>query len=110
MSQTNRPVKKAPKSSACEEVRKLYDNGICKPYEVMNEVLEEVEEAGKNYPPMRSAHEGLSIIREEVLELEQEVFVKQKNRDPLKMRREAIQVAAMAVRFIMDICYGKERL
>lgn len=81
-------------------------------YEVVNDVLEEIERANRKYPPMRSAHEGISVIREEVLELEKEVFIKQADRDPDRMKQEAIQVAAMAMKFLMDICdgKGKERL
>lgn len=70
-------------------------------------VVAELEAAEENFPPMRSAHEGLAILKEEVDELWDEIKKSPKNRDPEAMRKEAIQVAAMAIRFLIDVC-GKE--
>lgn len=56
------------------------------------------------WPPMNSAHEGYGILAEEFSELFDHVKTKQKNRDIVKMRAEAIQVAAMALRFAHDVC------
>lgn len=50
-----------------------------------------------------SAHEGLSVIEEEYIELRLEVYKKQRSRDVEKMRAEAIQIAAMAARFASDL-------
>ena len=50
---------------------------------------------------MHSPLEGLAILEEEVAELRAEV--RRRNRDPEAMRREAVQVAAMAVRFVRDV-------
>lgn len=66
----------------------------------------ELVEAMNTYPPMNSAHEGWAVIREEVDELWDEVKAKQGQRDVEKMRKEAIQVAAMAMRFVIDVCSG----
>jgi hypothetical protein len=63
----------------------------------------ELASAGK-WPPMNSAHEGYAVLLEEVDELWNEVKVKQGQRDLVKLRREGIQVAAMAIRFVHDIC------
>jgi hypothetical protein len=52
---------------------------------------------------MLSAHDGHSIIEEEYCELRDEVFVKHGKRDSIAMRAEAVQLAAMALRFIIDI-------
>lgn len=71
---------------------------------VLDEVLEEVTIARNQYPPLNSGHEGLGVLREEYKELEQHVFMKQKDRDLAAMRREAIQVAAVAVRFALELC------
>lgn len=54
--------------------------------------------------PWNSAHEGYGIILEELDELWEHVKTKQKRRDLEAMRKEAIQVAAMAVRFALEVC------
>lgn len=72
-------------------------------------VQEEVYKAIEKYEPFHSAHEGFSVLNEEVDELWEEVKRKQGERNTTKLRQEAIQVAAMAIRFIHDICNGKEQ-
>lgn len=52
--------------------------------------------------PFASAHEGYAVLQEEVEELWEEV--KKREPDKVRMRAEAIQVAAMALRFVMDVC------
>lgn len=64
----------------------------------------EVNTATKNWPPFNSAHEGFAILNEEFDELKAHVWTNQKRRDLLAMRKEAIQVAAMAMRFANEIC------
>lgn len=77
---------------------------------VLEEVQQEVLTAEAKWPPINSAHEGYAVLLEEVDELKEHVWTNQKRRDPSAMRKEAIQVAAMAVRFIRDVCDGgKER-
>jgi hypothetical protein len=66
-----------------------------------------------------SAAEGIAVIREEYLELEQEVFWGKKKALKVcggigteraekmhkdRMKAEAVQVAAMAIRFIQECC------
>lgn len=67
-------------------------------------VQKELEHAMSKYPPFNSAHEGYAIIKEELDELWEQVKLKQstKGRSEL-MEKEAIQVAAMAVRFLLDM-------
>lgn len=70
----------------------------------VKEVEREIDRAGTAYPPFNSAHEGFAILLEEVDELWDLVKVKQSKRDIEAMKAEAIQIAAMAVRFIEDCC------
>lgn len=70
------------------------------------EVHVELERATEKCRPMASAHEGYAVILEEMDELKEHVWSKPSKRDLLAMREEAIQVAAMAVRFMIDVCRG----
>ena len=69
---------------------------------VLDEVELKLRHALSLYPPMHSVHEGYSIILEELDELWQEIKLKSLYRSEEKLRKEALQVAAMAVRFILD--------
>jgi hypothetical protein len=71
---------------------------------VVADVLGELDRNMANWPDYNSAHEGYAVLLEEVDELWDEVRVNQKKRDLAKMRKEAIQVAAVAMRFVLDIC------
>lgn len=64
----------------------------------------EAEAAMRNWPPFNSAHEGFGVLLEEVDELWDHVKTNQKRRNLRAMRDEAIQVAAMALRFAADVC------
>jgi hypothetical protein len=66
------------------------------------EVARELERAQGLYAPMHSGHEGYAVILEEMYELWEEIRLRNPRKD--KMRAEAIQVAAMAMRFIVDVC------
>jgi hypothetical protein len=66
-------------------------------------VAVEVIGARDRYPPFISAHEGYAVILEKVRELEMEVFKNPTSRTPRRMYAEAQQVAARAVRFMLDI-------
>lgn len=62
-------------------------------------VRHELHQATEKFGPMASAHEGVAVIREEYLELENEVF----HGTLEEMVNEAIQLAAMATRFLVDV-------
>jgi len=64
----------------------------------------EAQQAMLNWPPFNSAHEGFCVLKEEVDELWRHVMTNQKKRDLVAMRKEAIQVAAMALRFAAEVC------
>jgi hypothetical protein len=72
---------------------------------VCTEVLQELARARNLHPSMASAHEGYAILLEEVDELWDEVKGHHPDR-AARIRDEAIQVAAMALRFIEDVCDG----
>lgn len=79
-------------------------------YNAINEVDTELAWAVSKFPAMNSAHEGYAVIAEELDELWEHVRGKQGSRNKDGMRKEAIQVAAMAIRFVLDICdSGREQ-
>lgn len=80
-------------------------SGEAKPVDAdVAQIVAEVNEACANWPPFNSAHEGFAVLKEEVDELWDEVKVNQKRRDLTKMKKEAKQVAAMALRFMRECC------
>lgn len=70
---------------------------------IFEDVRAELTAAQARYPRFRSYDEGVGVIDEEVFELWQEVMAKHGKRSASKMRKEAVQVAAMAWRFCIDI-------
>jgi hypothetical protein len=71
--------------------------------ELVKWVKDEVERAGKLYPPMNSAHEAYAVLLEEVEELWTEIKKKPHERRSNFVTGEAIQVAAMSLRLILDL-------
>ena len=77
---------------------------------VLNWVRNEYLKATKKFGDFHNAHEGFAVLLEEVDELWENVKLNQSNIDrDLLMMNEAIQVAAMAIRFIID-CGDQEQL
>lgn len=68
----------------------------------LGEVFTEWQRACRKFAGFHSAHEGYAVLLEEVDELWDEI--KKREADPARMRAEAMQVAAMALRFVMDCC------
>lgn len=71
--------------------------------EVMTLVSEELARAQAKFGSFNSPHEGWAILREEVDELWDEVKLQYDARTKERMQKEAVQVAAMAIRFILDV-------
>lgn len=86
------------------EQRLSDDQLIASMTEVSHEVRVELVKAISNWPPFNSAHEGYGVLAEEFDELWAHVKTNQKRRDIQAMRKEAIQVAAMAMRFALEVC------
>jgi hypothetical protein len=62
-------------------------------------IAHELARAQRRFPPFASAHEGLAVIREEYLELERAIF----HGTGSEAQTEAVQLAAMAARYVVDI-------
>lgn len=67
---------------------------------ILRDVFLEVKSAISKHAPQHSPHEGAAVLQEEVDELWDEV--KADRGRQLSARKEAIQVAAMAVRYVLD--------
>ena len=66
---------------------------------VFNRVKEQLDIAVEKHPPINSPHEGAAVIKEEYDELWEAI---KKNNESLSAR-EAEHVAAMAIRFLLDL-------
>ncbi len=76
--------------------------------ELFESVRAELRKALTNWPPWNSPHEGHALMLEEFEELWAHVKTRPYDRDLIAMRYEAVQVAACAVRFALELC-GEER-
>jgi hypothetical protein len=68
---------------------------------ILADVARELDRARRAHGPMHSPHEGIATIHEEFLELRDHVY-HDTGRAP-EARGEALQLAAMAVRYILDL-------
>lgn len=85
--------------------------------ETANLIKAEMESIPEKYQkPFNSVHEGLAVLREEYIELENEIFFGEKKSKPFvaagadpkgiwkrNIKEEAVQVAAMACRIIQEL-------
>ena len=62
--------------------------------DTLRDILEEADRAQVKYGSFTSTHESLGVLTEEYLELIDAI----RRNDPVAVRREAIQVAAVALR------------
>lgn len=70
------------------------------------DAVDELVSAQVKFGPFASTHEGYAVILEELDELWGEI---KRNGSRERMRAEAIQVAAMAMRFVEDLCKESTR-
>lgn len=66
---------------------------------LVNHIFKELDRARRMHPDFPTMMHGYAVLQEEVEELWEEV----KRDRPMLARDEAIQVAAMAIRFILDL-------
>jgi hypothetical protein len=85
-------------ATALEEI---VTGAVVEPIPAVREVERELMAAQGKFGSMRGPHEGYAVILEELDELWDEV--KAHDHDKAKMRAEARQVAAMAIRFMVDV-------
>lgn len=62
-------------------------------------MLNELKSATEKHGPFKTAHHGYAVILEEMDEFWQEV----KHGTPERAHEEAVQIAAMAIRYCMDL-------
>ena len=67
-------------------------------------IQEEYKTASSKYPPFNSTHEGYAVIQEEVDELWDLVKANKGIKGNQEFKKECIQIASMAIRFINDLC------
>jgi len=72
--------------------------------ELIEQVENEFERASKLYHKFHSNHEGYAVLKEEVDELWDEIKKSKETKGNDKMKSELIQIAAMAIRFIDNLC------
>jgi hypothetical protein len=65
----------------------------------LQEIANEFVRARQKHGPMRGAHEGYAVLLEEVDELWDEI----KGNNPANARKEVIQVAAMALAYLIEV-------
>lgn len=80
----------------------MTDQKLCKLHSILMRIEDEVYRAINKHTPMNSHHEGYAVLLEEVDELWDEVKKQTANRDESNLQTEAIQIAAMAIRFVLD--------
>jgi Zn-dependent M32 family carboxypeptidase len=68
--------------------------------EYVQKIVEEYNRATEKFRPFQSKHEGISILREEFEELWEVVKA---DEDWSRLEEEAVQVGAMALRFLNDV-------
>ena len=69
--------------------------------DILKMISDELVRAREKFDNFNSAHEGYAVLLEEVDELWDEIKT---NGELTHLRDEAIQIAAMAIRFIEDCC------
>lgn len=75
--------------------------------EIAREIAAEVARAERKHKPLNSPHEGYAVILEELDELWE--HVRADTGRSREARKEAIQIAAMGLRYVLNVCAGPDR-
>lgn len=67
--------------------------------DIFNDIKDELQRAKEKFPDFHSFHEGYAVLLEEMDELWESI----KRDDTSNMYEEAVQVGAMAMRFLIDL-------
>lgn len=78
-------------------------NIIMKRENVMQRIKTELMLTDAKHPPFHSTHEGYAVLKEEVDELWDEIKMSKTFDANLMMVNEAVQVAAMAIKFVENL-------
>lgn len=70
--------------------------------QIADEIAAEVVRAERKHAPLNSPHEGWSVIYEELEELRE--HVRGNTGRSAEARKEAIQIAAMGLRYVLNLC------
>lgn len=75
-----------------------------KPINSLELIQNEFYRASELYPQFHSNHEGYAVLKEEVDELWDAVKKSKDVKGNKQIEHELIQIAAMAVRYLNDLC------
>ena len=71
---------------------------------IIQAIVAEFRRASLLYPEFHSNHEGYAVIKEEIDELWDEIKKSKELRGNERIRKELIQVGAMVVRYLNNLC------
>ena len=71
--------------------------------QIFKEIKTEIKSARTKYHSFHSLHEGYAVLLEEIDELWDCIKANKSIRADEKMKKECVQIAAMAIRFIEDL-------
>jgi hypothetical protein len=75
-----------------------------KPKQSLKAIETEFLRASDLYPDLHSNHEGYAVIKEEVDELWDEIKKSKDTKGNERIRHELIQIGAMVVRYLDNLC------
>lgn len=78
--------------------------------DIVNLIVDELYNANNSYSGFHSTHEGFAVLKEEVDELWDEIKISKNIYANRLMVNEAVQVAAMAIKFIENLYHNEEGL
>jgi truncated hemoglobin YjbI len=73
-------------------------------FDALDLIRAECQKACEKHPPMNSHHEAYAVIKEEFDEYWAEVMKRPSKRNPVELRSELVQTAAMCLRALADLC------